>query len=478
MPGGDGALKLKSMIRKGRSATDASEVTSVHIDSEQSLIPAHFRCRLDDLFGQIEREFENLYAENLTLQDEVKTLQDRLEATGDRFCTHDNTTESSGAKAKKSGSQISQKIKTTYKASTSRIVSSFKTASTGCQFVREYRGHRDGVWEVNVSCTSPQVVGTASADHTARLYCIETGSCVLQYSGHQGSVNSIRFHPNQELVLTGSGDQTAHIWRAQFNLPINVEPMKSHSSGEDDFESSEKDEALEEPDVLHEYMILRTPLLELSGHTGVIIAADWLAGGEQVVTASWDRAANIYDSESGDLVHSLTGHDLELTDVRAHTQQKLVVTSSKDTTFRLWDLRDKSMQVNVFQGHTQPVTTSVFAGTDKIVSGSDDRTVKVWDLKNMRSPIVTIRTDSAVNRLSVHSSNYNIAIPQDNRHVRVHDILGVRLGRLPRSSRQGHNRMVCAATWCGESQNNMCNLFTCGFDRRVFGWSVNLQPKD
>lgn len=61
------------------------------------------------------------------------------------------------------GSQISQRLKLTYKTSTSKIVSSFKTATFGFQTVKEFRGHRDGVWEVNVSKLDPQIIGTASA---------------------------------------------------------------------------------------------------------------------------------------------------------------------------------------------------------------------------------------------------------------------------------------------------------------------------
>ena len=52
-------------------------------------------------------------------------------------------------------------------------------------------------------------------------------------------------------------------------------------------------------------------------------------------------------------VVDLSGHDQELTNICGHSSQELVMTSSKDTTFRLWDLRDPSMKVNVFQGHTQ-----------------------------------------------------------------------------------------------------------------------------
>ena len=53
-------------------------------------------------------------------------------------------------------------------------------------------------------------------DHTGRIWCAETGSCILQYVGHGGSVNSIRFHPTQDVVVTSSGDQKVHLWKAQF----------------------------------------------------------------------------------------------------------------------------------------------------------------------------------------------------------------------------------------------------------------------
>jgi len=98
--------------------------------------------------------------------------------------------------AKKSGSQISQKIKSTYKTSTSRLANTFKSGinQSGCaQFVRPFASHTDGVWEVNMSQHGPRVIGTASADYTAKLWCIESGAVLLQYYGHRGSVNSYAF---------------------------------------------------------------------------------------------------------------------------------------------------------------------------------------------------------------------------------------------------------------------------------------------
>jgi len=128
------------------------------------------------------------------------------------------------------------------------------------------------------------------------------------------------------------------------------------------------------------------------------------------------------------------------------------------------------------------------------VSGSDDRTVKVWDLRNMRSAVATVQCDSSVNRISVSSGGL-VAVPYDNRNVRIFDLAGVRelyytivccevcgvqgamkrVARLPRSSHQGHSRMVTSTAWAAEPSQRP-NLFTCGFDRQVIGWAV--EPRD
>uniref|UniRef100_A0A8P4GH08 WD repeat-containing protein 37 n=1 Tax=Dicentrarchus labrax TaxID=13489 RepID=A0A8P4GH08_DICLA len=422
------------------------------LEGQDSKLPISLRNNLLDLFGQIEREFENLYIENLELRREIDSLNERLTGDGQTIEGGDPTKGALKTKASHSTSQLSQKLKTTYKASTSKIVSSFKATAGSravCQLLKEYVGHRDGIWDLSVTRNPPVVLGTASA------------------------VNSIKFHPTEQMALTASGDQTAHIWRYMVQLPAPQPPPDVSALCDDDQDSSDREEGEVDGEGPCEVPTVRLATATLKSHQGVVIAADWLVGGRQVVTASWDRAANLYELETSELVHTLTGHDQELTHCCTHPTQRLVVTSSRDTTFRLWDFRDPSIHsVNVFQGHTDTVTSAVFTVGDNVVSGSDDRTVKVWDLKNMRSPIATIRTDSAVNRISVSANQRIIALPHDNRQVRLFDMSGVRLARLPRSNRMGHRRMVCCTAWNEENQS--CNLFTCGFDRQAIGWNINI----
>ena len=74
---------------------------------------------------------------------------------------------------------------------------------------------------------TPTTVFILFADHTARIWWGENGTCLLQYVGHNGSVNSLRFHPTQDYVLTASGDQTAHVWKPQISLPPHIDTLVS-----------------------------------------------------------------------------------------------------------------------------------------------------------------------------------------------------------------------------------------------------------
>ena len=60
----------------------------------------------------------------------------------------------------------------------------------------------------------------------------------------------------------------------------------------------------------------------------------------------------------------------------------------------------------------------------------------------------------------------------------IHELsTGQKLKSLPRDSPHSHHRMVTAAAWALEDVENgkwktKANLFTAGFDRVAFGWSV------
>ena len=111
---------------------------------------------------------------------------------------------------------------------------------------------------------------------------MHSGACLLQYHGHSGSVNSVRFHPSKELALTTSGDGTAHIWQCAVNLH-NESSSGRVASSEDELEWMEDGGG---EDTQSQIPTLRTPLQTLTGHSGVVISGDWVMSGDQVTGLS------------------------------------------------------------------------------------------------------------------------------------------------------------------------------------------------
>ena len=85
-------------------------------------------------------------------------------------------------------------------------------------------------------------------------------------------------------------------------------PRPPQASCDDDPDLSDREEGDLDAEGPGEVPTIRVATATLKSHQGVVIAADWLVGGRQVVTASWDRAANLYEVETSELVHTLTGN--------------------------------------------------------------------------------------------------------------------------------------------------------------------------
>lgn len=196
-----------------------------------------FICLIFEILNFVVQEKLDNYANKETVQSYERSTSTNLSGAANAVTTlisvagHDDadnvvtagTAPPSGSKSLKSKlSSSGGKVKASHKikAQTSRIVSSFKAQSVVCTVMREFSGHKDGVWQLAAKVGQP-IIGTASADHTACVWGIESGRCLLQYTGHVGSVNSIKFHQNRDLVLTGSGDGTAHIWQAAVNWEVS-----------------------------------------------------------------------------------------------------------------------------------------------------------------------------------------------------------------------------------------------------------------
>ncbi len=113
------------------------------------------------------------------------------------------------------------------------------------------------------------------------------------------------------------------------------------------------------------------------GHNGAVAAAEWVSGAEWIVSGSWDRTIRLWDATKGVPFLTLVGHEAEITNVTCDPVLRLILSSSRDASFRLWDFRQPSVhEVKICNGHTDSVSSAVFMN-NLIFSAGDDRTLKV-----------------------------------------------------------------------------------------------------
>eukprot|EP01112_Ceratiomyxa_fruticulosa_P022460 TRINITY_DN8219_c0_g1_i1.p1 TRINITY_DN8219_c0_g1~~TRINITY_DN8219_c0_g1_i1.p1 ORF type:complete len:585 (-),score=79.76 TRINITY_DN8219_c0_g1_i1:241-1995(-) len=227
-------------------------------------------------------------------------------------------------------------------------------------------------------------------------------------------------------------------------------------------------------------LLVRTSMVELKGHSGPVIGAGWLSS-NSVATGSWDNTVRIWNAETERSLSQInSGHDKshKITHINTNTVTPLVLFSSTDCSFRLWDTRLGQGQGHIQQqlptspdSHQDVVTSATFSSdANLIVSGSDDRTVKVWDIRNLKQARTTIRCPSGVNRLSFSSNTSTILVPLDDKRTVMYDINGVRKGKLVNEEKRGHKMMVSSA--CFSADESV--IYTTSFDRRVIAWAREL----
>jgi WD40 repeat protein len=86
--------------------------------------------------------------------------------------------------------------------------------------------------------------------------------------------------------------------------------------------------------------------------------------------------------ELGKEIRAMAGHKKEITNVAFSPDGKMLLTSSFDTTVRLWDVAD-GREIKRFTGHTHRVECAVFTGDGKRVvscGNQENPTLRLWDV--------------------------------------------------------------------------------------------------
>ena len=86
-------------------------------------------------------------------------------------------------------------------------------------------GHNSPIIDIAFS-TDENVIATASADYTVKLWSVSTGEQIAELNRHSGPVNSVAFSPDGKYLVSGSSDGSVTLWSVE-----NLEILASAESG-------------------------------------------------------------------------------------------------------------------------------------------------------------------------------------------------------------------------------------------------------
>jgi WD40 repeat protein len=249
---------------------------------------------------------------------------------------------------------------------------------------------------------------TLESGNAAELWDGQSGKRIGEGLSHDGYIYLAAFSPDGTRIITGSDDKTARLWDAQTGEPIG-EPLR-HEAAVNIAAFSPKGERVltASQDIAHVWEVPARPTesrpLPLGSSDAVIALSP---DGRRLAIGSNDGSVRLCDSETGQRLRQMLGHEKQITALLFSPDGHLLATGSEDNTARIWDA-ETGQQRGQPLAHDTEVEEISFSDDGKRML-TRDFNARLWDtetgkLLRILGPAYTTRPSRAMNMVRINSA--------------------------------------------------------------------------
>lgn len=172
-------------------------------------------------------------------------------------------------------------------------------------------------------------------------------------------------------------------------------------------------------------------LHHLTGHRQVVFAFDYSPDGKYLATAGGDRAVIIWETATGKLMHKLTGHQELIFDLKFNEDGSKLSSGSWDGTMRIWDLKNPGDYHRIDLGNVSPYSVGFTNNGLYAVTGDLDRNVDFWEIDAGSSFRTLVGHTDVISDFAFSPDGKTIASSSWDGKVKLWDILtGMLIGKM------------------------------------------------